>query len=122
MFQFTGYNSPKSDRITSTGLPHSGIHESKPACGSSWLIAAFRALLRPNTPRHPPYALDSFTLHLFPRINFQLILERILMCSISCAIFKELLVGLGRLELPTSRLSGVRSNRLSYRPFGDEEI
>jgi hypothetical protein len=25
-------------------------------------------------------------------------------------------VGLGRLELPTSRLSGVRSNRLSYRP------
>ena len=26
------------------------------------------------------------------------------------------LVGLGRLELPTSRLSGVRSNHLSYRP------
>jgi hypothetical protein len=25
-------------------------------------------------------------------------------------------VGLGRLELPTSRLSGGRSNRLSYRP------
>ena len=27
------------------------------------------------------------------------------------------LVGLGRVELPTSRLSGVRSNQLSYRPF-----
>jgi hypothetical protein len=27
-----------------------------------------------------------------------------------------IMVGLGRLELPTSRLSGVRSNRLSYRP------
>ena len=26
------------------------------------------------------------------------------------------MVGLGRLELPTSRLSGVRSNLLSYRP------
>ena len=26
------------------------------------------------------------------------------------------MVGLGRLELPTSRLSGGRSNRLSYRP------
>ena len=26
------------------------------------------------------------------------------------------LVGLGRFELPTSPLSGVRSNRLSYRP------
>ena len=27
------------------------------------------------------------------------------------------MVGLGRLELPTSRLSGVRSNHLSYRPI-----
>src|SRR5436309_12169938 len=27
-----------------------------------------------------------------------------------------MLVGLGRFELPTSRLSGVRSNQLSYRP------
>ena len=27
-------------------------------------------------------------------------------------------VGLGRLELPTSRLSGVRSSHLSYRPVG----
>jgi hypothetical protein len=28
----------------------------------------------------------------------------------------EPMVGLGRFELPTSRLSGVRSNQLSYRP------
>ena len=28
----------------------------------------------------------------------------------------ESLVGLGRLELPTSRLSSARSNQLSYRP------
>src|SRR5262245_48502954 len=28
------------------------------------------------------------------------------------------MVGLGRVELPTSRLSGVRSNHLSYRPPG----
>ncbi len=27
------------------------------------------------------------------------------------------MVGLGRLELPTSRLSGVRSSQLSYRPL-----
>ena len=27
------------------------------------------------------------------------------------------MVGLGRFELPTSRLSGVRSNQLSYRPI-----
>ena len=32
-------------------------------------------------------------------------------------------MGLGGLEPPTSRLSGVRSNHLSYKPFGgDEEI
>ena len=29
----------------------------------------------------------------------------------------EEMVGLGRFELPTSRLSGVRSNQLSYRPL-----
>ena len=29
---------------------------------------------------------------------------------------RALIVGLGRFELPTSRLSGVRSNQLSYRP------
>jgi hypothetical protein len=31
--------------------------------------------------------------------------------------FGQKLVGLGRLELPTSPLSGVRSNQLSYRPI-----
>jgi hypothetical protein len=30
-------------------------------------------------------------------------------------------VGLGRVELPTSRLSGARSNHLSYRPSEVEE-
>ncbi len=30
------------------------------------------------------------------------------------------LVGLGRFELPTSRLSGVRSNQLSYRPLSED--
>ncbi len=29
---------------------------------------------------------------------------------------EEIMVGLGRFELPTSPLSGVRSNQLSYRP------
>jgi hypothetical protein len=31
-------------------------------------------------------------------------------------VTRLIMVGLGRLELPTSRLSGVRSNHLSYRP------
>ena len=31
--------------------------------------------------------------------------------------YAPIMVGLGRLELPTSPLSGVRSNQLSYRPI-----
>ncbi len=31
------------------------------------------------------------------------------------------LVGLGRVELPTSHLSGARSNQLSYRPEGSSQ-
>ena len=42
--------------------------------------------------------------------------------SFFCVVFSVhipylLMVGLNRLELLTSRLSGVRSNQLSYRPF-----
>jgi hypothetical protein len=33
----------------------------------------------------------------------------------------EKMVGLGRFELPTSPLSGVRSNQLSYRPGADTD-
>ena len=32
------------------------------------------------------------------------------------------MVGLGRLELPTSPLSGVRSNHLSYRPLAPHDL
>ena len=32
------------------------------------------------------------------------------------------MVGLGRLELPTSRLSSARSNQLSYKPLGQETV
>ena len=36
------------------------------------------------------------------------------MCLVLISVMR--LVGLGRFELPTSPLSGVRSNQLSYRP------
>ena len=35
---------------------------------------------------------------------------------------KLILVGLGRVELPTSPLSGVRSSHLSYRPRIPEKL
>ena len=53
--------------ITPSGLPHSDIHGSKPACGSPWLFAAFHVLLRLLAPRHPPYALSSLTYFFFYR-------------------------------------------------------
>ena len=37
--------------------------------------------------------------------------------ALAFALAKNKMVGLGRLELLTSRLSGVRSNQLSYRPM-----
>ena len=95
------------------------------------LIAAYRVFLRLPTPRHPPDALvnlfcskktsflpysivneptpsgppSSCLGHISesPRISFQ-------------AWLPVFVVGLDRLELSTSRLSGVRSNHLSYRP------
>ena len=40
--------------------------------------------------------------------------------AIACRL--SLLVGLGGLEPPTSRLSGVRSNRLSYKPIIPDQV
>ena len=36
--------------------------------------------------------------------------------ALPAELWPQILVGLGRFELPTSPLSGVRSNQLSYRP------
>ena len=36
--------------------------------------------------------------------------------------FHQQMVGLGRLELPTSPLSGVRSNQLSYKPASFKQV
>jgi hypothetical protein len=47
--------------MTPVGLPHSGIHGSKPAYDSPWHFAVNRALHRLLAPRHPPYALNSLT-------------------------------------------------------------
>lgn len=44
-----------------SGLPHSEILGSMPACGSPRLFAACHVLRRLPAPRHPPYALSSLT-------------------------------------------------------------
>ena len=48
--------------------------------------------------------------------------ERFACFHLGSAIRLSLLVGLGGLEPPTSRLSGVRSNRLSYKPIIPNQV
>ena len=43
-------------------------------------------------------------------------LAKLPLSQLSYSPFLAIMVGLGRFELPTSPLSGVRSNQLSYRP------
>ena len=102
------------------------------------LIAAYHVFLRLPTPRHPPDALCNLSLEIaFLPFPVQLSMSRPVArpvglppeshsrgfpsphaCSrmAACEIALLTLVGLERLELSTSRLSGVRSNHLSYRP------
>ena len=48
--------------------------------------------------------------------------ERFACSHLEIACRLSLLVGLGGLEPPTSRLSGVRSNRLSYKPIIPDQV
>ena len=102
MFPFPRFASALTGRCLLAGrLPHSGIPGSSPACGSPRLFAACHALLRLPLPRHPPLTLLSLTI---PTRTYVVVNELLFM------------VGPGGLEPPPSRLSGVRSNRLSYEP------
>ena len=56
------------------------------------------------------------------QLSYSPVLDRFDWTSRSWVIAMPDSVGRGRLELPTSRLSGVRSNHLSYRPEGDTHV
>ena len=112
--------------MTPAGFPHSDICGSKPVCGSPQLFAAYHVLHRRSVPWHPPCALLSL---IFLKTNLLLSsllsLSRlfVLLCFSSmrfsrCALLGYTkLVGWSGLEPPTSRLSGVCSNQLSYQPM-----
>ena len=99
------------------GLPHSEIHGSKPVDGSPWLIAVCRVLLRLAMPRHPSCARIRLAR------NFSLSRYVAILFNSKLSLFKDQengaaeLVGLTRVELVTSSLSGTRSNQLSYKPM-----
>ena len=123
--------SSHGDSAAAAGFPHSEIHGSMSAFDYPWHIADRCVLRRLLVPRHSPCTLCSLTcdLSFFTRrkfvdlpffgsssftscfaslsslFSFQGTLER-----------NSLMVGSSGFEPPTSRLSGARSNQLSYEP------
>jgi hypothetical protein len=140
MFQFRRFPSyyyfihSMMTEYCSAGFPHSDIHGSKAAFASPWLFADRCVLRRLLVPRHSPCALCSLTIF---QINLVLSTRRKLLvftlkftmffritiryhCFVQfsrCVSVPRTVVGSSGLEPPTSRLSGVRSNQLSYEPI-----
>ena len=103
-------------------FPHSEIFGSLAMCAYPKLIAAYHVLHRLLMPRHSPCALCSLTY--CHDISFKTKLQRIFLGSVVLTYLynyvqfsKNNVVGLNGLEPSTSRLSGVRSNQLSYKPM-----
>ena len=112
-------------------FPHSDIYGSLDICSLPQLFAAYHVLLRLLVPRHSPYALSSLTYFsqiksysngffgsIVSQLLFILYLYNMLVyLSSSSMQFSMYLVGSNGIEPSTSRLSGVRSNHLSYEPI-----
>ena len=109
-------------------FPHSEISGSLAMCAYPKLIAAYHVLHRLLMPRHSPCALCSLTysVKIFQSFAFNITKNISWLTSqyvlklyyiIHMQFSKNKLVGLNGLEPSTSRLSGVRSNQLSYRPL-----
>ena len=129
--------------MTPAGFPHSEIHGSQFAFNFPWLIVDRYVLHRLPMPRHPPCALLSLTLSSFLTTcrapimlesllgsynlqnysyypNFTSLYLNFVSFFIQFSRYRSLLaelVGSNGLEPSTSRLSGVRSNHLSYEPM-----
>ena len=123
--------SSHGDSAATAGLPHSEIHGSAPAFGSPWHIADRCVLRRLLVPRHSPCTLCSLTCDLsfftrrkcrFTLFGSFLFTSCFALHFLLCSVFKvhlrdfSPLVGSSGFEPPTSRLSGARSNQLSYEP------
>ena len=55
--------------------------------------------------------------HFLSLLVFLTSISQLFLCNFQCSLQPKLLVGTSGLEPPTSRLSGVRSNHLSYAPI-----
>ena len=115
-------------------FPHSEISGSLAMCAYPKLIAAYHVLHRLLMPRHSPCALCSLTYLVISKSSQFWFSQRIVFNKyfiswlvvstiyIHMQFSKNIVVGLSGLEPPTSRLSGVRSNQLSYRPIYVVEV
>ena len=100
-------------------------------CSSSQLFAAYHVLHRLLVPRHSPCALSSLTLSFITTFFSQSVNPKTFTSFSSLPYFSSIyfsmclilyiivyrLVGSNGIEPSTSRLSGVRSNHLSYEPI-----
>ena len=132
------YSCRDAGALPPAGFPIQRSPDHRMFSSSPRLIAAYHVFLRLPTPRHPPDALCNLSLEIaFLPFPVQLSMSKPVSrpvglppeshsrgflppraCSrmAACESAFLTLVGLERLELSTSRLSGVRSNHLSYRP------
>ena len=124
--------SSHGDSAAAAGLPHSEIHGSMSAFDYPWHIADRCVLRRLLVPRHSPCTLCSLTcdLSFFTRRKFvdlpffgsssftSCFASLSSLFSFQGTLWRALLslVGSSGFEPPTSRLSGARSNQLSYEP------
>ena len=81
MFQFPSFALTQSvTGLQPAGLPHSDITGSIPVCSSPVLFAAYHVLHRLQKPRHPPFALVTFSLYdfLFESLDYVYTLSNLL--------------------------------------------
>src|SRR4051812_1207909 len=124
------YSVRRTAALPAVGFPIRTSPDQSLVSGSPTLFAATHVLLRLLSPRHPSCALCSLVISLL----FFLQLQRrpgssavaanptsqdrntCLLAHMRLSKSRTRVVGLGRFELPTPRLSSVCSNQLSYRP------
>ena len=81
MFQFPSFAPAQLVTcLQHAGLPHSDITGSIPVCSSPVLFAAYHVLHRLQKPRHPPFALVTFSLYdfLFESLDYVYTLSNLL--------------------------------------------
>src|SRR4051812_12706776 len=127
------YSARRTAALPAVGFPIRTSPDQSLVSGSPTLFAATHVLLRLLSPRHPSCALCSLVISLpspstpFKRRPGSSAARLIASQDRNTCLLahmqlsknggtRTILVGLGRFELPTPRLSSVCSNQLSYRP------